>query len=219
MISLPETPDGGLSPICSRAFDEALEGASVVLVGPGMADREASLELACRLVERGPDRPVVLDAAALWALGRLSRAHDGLLVTPHAGELADLRGISKDQVLADPAQQPVEPLPNELLRPIEGAVTWLASSRGACWSHSSHHAGPRRLRIWRRAGRAGPGPACTKCADRRGGGLGGRHPRRVRGELGKTGRHGGLPGTRGGRRDPASSRHDLERRSLLTECG
>ena len=69
-----------------------------LVLGSGWGDRQDGPATVAGAVASGV--PVVLDADALTMLP--STLHRGALLTPHAGELARLLGISREQVTADP---------------------------------------------------------------------------------------------------------------------
>lgn len=94
VVGLPAGTRGSLDPACSEEVCRLAEGASAVLVGPGLLGTDATAELLGRLLPALPDVPVVLDAVALSALGtapELAEPLRGRLVlTPNAGEAAAL---------------------------------------------------------------------------------------------------------------------------------
>lgn len=86
------------------AFKPALERAAVVAVGSGLGRGRTQAELVRRVLDE-IDVPVVLDADALNALdgdlGPVARRSAPTVLTPHAGELARLLSLSRDQVEGD----------------------------------------------------------------------------------------------------------------------
>jgi len=79
------------------------------VVGCGWDEDEANAgRLAARL---GDGVPCVIDAGALWVIGDAlatlgwSSLPANCLLTPHAGELARLLGVQRDEVVADPLGQ------------------------------------------------------------------------------------------------------------------
>ena len=138
---LDETPGGGISPDESDKLAARAGRCGALLVGPGMMDEdgEASL-LTTRLLERMDAGPgVVLDAAALPDLGdggAVLRRHAGRVVlTPHAGEMATLLGVPRDEVLADPlgaARRAAGALGAVVA--MKGGCTFIVSPQGEAWS-------------------------------------------------------------------------------------
>jgi ADP-dependent NAD(P)H-hydrate dehydratase len=106
VVGLPETEAGSPGPEAADRIAEAARRCSAVLVGPGLVNDDATAELVGLLLARVEGCPLVLDAAAMM---RLPEHRDALrsrqgcaIVTPHAGEMAGLLGIDKDEVEADP---------------------------------------------------------------------------------------------------------------------
>jgi ADP-dependent NAD(P)H-hydrate dehydratase len=90
-----------LAPLASKA--------NAVLVGPGMSDPRAAHALVAALVRRMDEEAVlVVDAAAITGLRDDTGAFAGLdgrvVLTPHAGEMATLLDVEKDEVEAEPAR-------------------------------------------------------------------------------------------------------------------
>ena len=103
-LELPETLAGGLGADAVRLVREFSARASVVLVGPGLGRDGQTME-AVREIIQTVDRPLVLDADALFALAghiELLAATEVLAVlTPHPGEMSRLTGLSVQQIQSD----------------------------------------------------------------------------------------------------------------------
>jgi hydroxyethylthiazole kinase-like uncharacterized protein yjeF len=101
---LPSGPDGALDAAATGRLLELAERADVVVLGPGLG-RSDGTRACVRALVRELDRPLVLDADALWALagdmGPLRDRHAPTVLTPHAGEAASLLGITREAVEAD----------------------------------------------------------------------------------------------------------------------
>ena len=104
VYGMPETAAGGLDPSCAERIIELANSAQAVLIGPGMLD-EPSLAQLLKAIIPSLRRPLILDAAAFSVIHDDVRAlHDlssGALITPHAGEMAHIRGCDRDQVTRD----------------------------------------------------------------------------------------------------------------------
>lgn len=102
---LPPTEAGGFGPGGAEALAEWVRGTDALLVGPGMVDPEAAAALTLRLLAEVEDGVVVLDAEAMACLSgtrdALHRLEGRAVVTPHAGEMASLLGMSKEEVAED----------------------------------------------------------------------------------------------------------------------
>jgi len=76
----------------------------VWLAGSGWDETEANEARLVKLL--GDDVPMVLDAGAFWVMPEKLPA--GSLLTPHAGELARLLGVTREQVENDPVELALE---------------------------------------------------------------------------------------------------------------
>jgi hydroxyethylthiazole kinase-like uncharacterized protein yjeF len=107
--SLPETEAGDLAPEAAESLAESAGRVDALLLGPGMMDTGAAMALVKGVL--GQVNPaqgllLALDAGALCgeaALREALRPHAGQAVlTPHAGEMATVLDIGRDEVEADP---------------------------------------------------------------------------------------------------------------------
>ena len=85
---LPEDGTGKLLPRSLDGILEAAERADAVAIGPGLGRSDGTVELVRLLLEQ-LDKPLVLDADALWELEPFARSAPTVL-TPHSGELSRL---------------------------------------------------------------------------------------------------------------------------------
>lgn len=103
-LELPETLAGGLGAEAIQRVQDFSARASVILLGPGLGRHEETLA-AVREMVRTLERPLVLDADALYAMAghnEILAAAGGLAVlTPHPGEMARLTGLSVKQIQTD----------------------------------------------------------------------------------------------------------------------
>lgn len=142
VVGLPETRGGEIAGARSGALlVELASRAQAVLVGPGLTDPRAALAIIRALVRRlGSDAVLVLDAAALTALreddGLLARLEGRAVLTPHAGEMASLLEVEKDEVEAEPAA-----IARAAARrfgatvALKGPVSWIAEPEGALYRY------------------------------------------------------------------------------------
>lgn len=103
-LPLPETDEGSVSEDAWEPLRERLETIQSAAVGPGLTTEPSTVELVRRIVAESP-APFVLDADGLNAFaGRgallAERASDAVL-TPHAGELGRLTGLTSAEVTQD----------------------------------------------------------------------------------------------------------------------
>ena len=97
---------GSISPISATQIFELAQGASSMVIGPGLSNTPATKQLLGILIEQLPDQlPLVLDADALNALSDthtwVSRLKNRRILTPHAAELARLMNTTTANVLND----------------------------------------------------------------------------------------------------------------------
>jgi hydroxyethylthiazole kinase-like uncharacterized protein yjeF len=106
VMALPETATGGVDPAAATILAERGQRCDAILLGPGMMDEAAVRDLAARLLEAIAGPAIVLDAAALMHVRDLREqlyGHRGrVVITPHAGEMAGLLGIRREDVIGDP---------------------------------------------------------------------------------------------------------------------
>jgi ADP-dependent NAD(P)H-hydrate dehydratase len=146
VLGLPETPSGEINPSAAIALRERIARCDAVLIGPGMLDDEAAAALTSNLLDCDPGSAFVLDAAALGRLKDLAAVlerHGGrTVITPHAGEMANLLGMDKHDVLRSPAEIAGEAA--TLLHcvvALKGARTYIAAPDGGSWTYSDGNVG------------------------------------------------------------------------------
>ena len=139
VIGLPETPEGGVDGArASECLLKVTKGCDALLVGPGLVEDEPTTKLALDLLEALPDASFILDAAAVCGLGAYAEAvrrREGrVVITPHAGEMAQLLGRGREEVEADPLDAALKAA--DLLGAVvvmKGAKTWIVDPQGARW--------------------------------------------------------------------------------------
>lgn len=100
--ALPDTPEGALSQEALAPLKMLSKGKSAIAVGPGIGTGEGAW--ACLQLLLGQDLPTVVDADALNLLalhGHTQALGDKLILTPHPGELARLRGVTSRDIQGD----------------------------------------------------------------------------------------------------------------------
>ena len=135
VIPLPAGRRGEIAPNAARALRDVVERAHAVLVGPGMLDERACRELLERVLPALHGATLVIDAGALAELGRIRRqvrdADAKVILTPHAGEMARLLGVTPASVDADPlgtAQRAAEEFGATVV--LKGAETFVVQRHG-----------------------------------------------------------------------------------------
>jgi hydroxyethylthiazole kinase-like uncharacterized protein yjeF len=140
VFGLEETERGGIHPAAVTLLAEWAPRARAVLIGPGLVDADAVQALLAALLPHLDGVPLVLDAAALECAPRLSaqlRArHGGVVLTPHAGEMAAMLGLDKDAVADDTlaaARRAAEELGAVIA--LKGADTLILDPRGDAYCY------------------------------------------------------------------------------------
>jgi hydroxyethylthiazole kinase-like uncharacterized protein yjeF len=106
VIGLPETPTGGLQTEPLTCVASRWANTQALLVGPGMVEEQDCHEILESLLDKSGEAVIVVDAGALPRIAELGvglrQRTGGVIITPHAGEMANLLGVDKEVVEADP---------------------------------------------------------------------------------------------------------------------
>ena len=106
VIDLQETTAGGLQSRQIASVTSRWAAANALLVGPGMVEEPDCDSVLQSVLESEPGSVIVVDAGALPRIraqgGELRRRSGRVIITPHAGEMANLLGIERAVVEADP---------------------------------------------------------------------------------------------------------------------
>jgi hydroxyethylthiazole kinase-like uncharacterized protein yjeF len=146
VIALPETADGGFEPESVELLDKISRSLDAVVIGPGMQDEAATVHFASALLQRFPQVATVLDAYAMGAVKAMREDETSqlaqVLLTPHAGEMAHLTELSKEEVLADPLSTARKAAARwQAIVALKGAVTHIADQNGRIWRHEGGNIG------------------------------------------------------------------------------
>ncbi len=144
VMGLPETEAGDLAPEAAETLATSALGADALLLGSGMMDTDAAMafvqDVLARLDAEGAPR-LVLDAGALCGQATLRKAlrpHAGRAVlTPHAGEMAKMLDMAREQVEADPlgtGRHAAGILQAVVV--MKGAQTHVVSPEGQAWTYA-----------------------------------------------------------------------------------
>ena len=106
VLGLAET-DGEIGADAVAVLAGLTTGVDALVLGPGMGDKAVAERLVRGLAAAdAPDTTLVLDAAAVACAGSLAEVltpwRGRLVLTPHGGEMAALRGCDLDTIRADP---------------------------------------------------------------------------------------------------------------------
>lgn len=138
VIGLDEDDDGNIVPEAVHDLMGSVDGATSVLVGPGLLALEPAAELLARVSRRLDDGVLVVDAKALPGLADdpevLRRLRGRSIVTPNVKELAALIG-QDDPVDDDDLEDRAVDLSDRLQTIVaaKGADTWVADCDGRRW--------------------------------------------------------------------------------------
>jgi ADP-dependent NAD(P)H-hydrate dehydratase len=159
VLGLAENEAGGFTVEAVAALDPLADKINAILVGPGMRDEAATARLVHALLPRleGSKTSVLLDAEAMGAIlhapeetgdkadagvNAVFRFNVPVLLTPHAGEMAHLTGIDKDEILGDPDRYAVEAAARwNAVVALKGARTVIAAPGGERWQHEGGNIG------------------------------------------------------------------------------
>ncbi|WP_051971342.1 NAD(P)H-hydrate dehydratase [Massilia sp. 9096] len=155
VLGLAENERGGFTVEAVAALDPLADAISAILIGPGMQDEAATARLVHALLPRlsGTDTRVLLDAEAMGALlyppeGPQSgdpapfRFDVPVLLTPHAGEMAHLTGIDKDEIGNATDHHALEAAQRwNAVVALKGARTVIAAPSGERWQHEGGNVG------------------------------------------------------------------------------
>jgi ADP-dependent NAD(P)H-hydrate dehydratase len=142
VIALAESDFGGPAADGLAKIEARLGRADAVLVGPGLQDAAATRAFTRRLLKRTSRAQIVLDSLAMDVVLDVRRFERAPLLTPHAGEMARLSGLAKEEVTADPERHAREAaLRWNAVVALKGATTFIATPDGDCWRHVSSQAG------------------------------------------------------------------------------
>jgi hydroxyethylthiazole kinase-like uncharacterized protein yjeF len=146
LVALPTNRRGELSATGVTALKEHLRCCRALLVGPGMLEHALASRICSATRRTKPGYALVLDAAALRVLrGRKPvslQAAAGVIATPHAGEMADLWGCSREEVERAPlelARRAADSLNVTLV--LKGVVTWVVTPLGQAYRNVAGNSG------------------------------------------------------------------------------
>lgn len=153
VIGLRENGNGGFAREAVAELNPLADKVNAVLIGPGMQDEAASAALVRALLPRlnGSATSVVLDACAMGIIlhpgGGATplapfRFEHRVVLTPHAGEMAHLTGIAKDDILAAPEVHAARAAQRwNAVVALKGARTVISSPEGERWQHEGGNIG------------------------------------------------------------------------------
>jgi hydroxyethylthiazole kinase-like uncharacterized protein yjeF len=143
--ALPETDGGAIAPEAADTVRDLAESADAVLIGPGMADKEATQAFGERLLPRlrGPLALDALGLACVTADDACVRHLDGRVVlTPNPTEIAYALHVEEDEIEEDPTGAAARLADRtQAVVGLGGATSWIAAPDGRIWQDESGNAG------------------------------------------------------------------------------
>lgn len=146
VFALPESKGGGIQPSAANDIARRISQVSAALVGPGMIDPEAVARLMNGLAPRLNGATLVLDAEAMTFLAdRPESLHDlggSAIITPHAGEMAELLGEDKEAIKREPAGAALRAASKfQAIVALKGRETFIASPDGEVYCNKAGNVG------------------------------------------------------------------------------
>lgn len=133
VIGLRESKTGGLLSAGIKSLEAVASRISAVVFGPGMTDEARSLRFLQGVLPLFKHSVTVLDALAM-SIARAGPFEQPVVMTPHAGEMAHLTGLSKSGVCDDPLRIARDAASRwNACVTLKGAVTYLAQPDGTAW--------------------------------------------------------------------------------------
>lgn len=142
-LPLPETPEGGLSAESLDIVKKKLPTFDVLAAGPGLGRNPDIARLLSELLLFS-QIPVVLDADAINAVASLPgwKANCPLVLTPHPGEMARLRGKSVPEIMENPLEEALAAaVEYNAVLVLKGAHTIIATPSGEAFLNGSGNPG------------------------------------------------------------------------------
>ena len=135
VYALDESSDGESLAEPAETLLRLARESHAILIGPGMMSAKAASALAERLLSGVENSVFILDALALdglWEKPELLARHEGRVVlTPHAGEMANLCHQSKEQIESDPLAVAVSAAAHcQSVVVLKGGSTYIATPTG-----------------------------------------------------------------------------------------
>jgi len=143
--ALPETDGGAIAPEAADTVRDLAEAADAVLMGPGMADKEATQGFGERLLPH-LHGPLALDALGLATVTAeescVHHLEGRVVLTPNPTEAAYALHVEEDDVDDDPAAAAADLAGRaRAVVGLGGATSWIAAPDGRLWWDESGNAG------------------------------------------------------------------------------
>jgi hydroxyethylthiazole kinase-like uncharacterized protein yjeF len=142
VIGLSASRRGEIAASASRLLRDDIARCDALLVGPGMLEGPAPGPLLVGLARSNPRATVVVDAGALTAVTTLRTRPRSVVITPHVGEMAELRGVGAKAIAARPREHAIETAAElGVVVVLKGSTTYVAAPDGACYANVAGNLG------------------------------------------------------------------------------
>jgi ADP-dependent NAD(P)H-hydrate dehydratase len=143
--ALPQTDGGAIAPEAADTVRDLAEAADAVLIGPGMADKEATQAFGERLFPH-LHGPLALDALGLAAVTAeescLHHLEGRVVLTPNPTEAAYALHVEEDRIDEDPEGAAVDlSARTRAVVGLGGSTSWIAAPDGRLWRDDSGNPG------------------------------------------------------------------------------
>jgi hydroxyethylthiazole kinase-like uncharacterized protein yjeF len=137
VLGLPQSSNGNIDRSAATLLAEEVQQSDAVLIGPGMMDEARCGDIVAALLEN-PAARFVLDAGALphlpHAAGLVRKLETPAILTPHAGEMAQLLSRAKEAITADPVKAACDAAQAfHAVVVLKGATTYITAPDGALY--------------------------------------------------------------------------------------
>lgn len=145
-LGLDETTNGTIAESAAKDLRSLTDNADAVLIGPGMRISDDNSRFVAKLLPECAGLSVVLDAGGLGVLkssrNSLEPFGGNAVITPHAGEMADILGIDRRDVDSSPGDTALDSAKTlGAVVTLKGANTFIATPDGDLFCYESGDVG------------------------------------------------------------------------------
>lgn len=145
-LGLDENANGTIAESAVASLRPLIDGADAILIGPGMKIGDDSNRFVGRLLPECAGFSIVLDAGALGLLkssrNSLEPFGGNAVITPHAGEMADILGVDKKKIETNPGETAIDAARSLVaVVALKGSRTFIATPDGDLYCYESGDVG------------------------------------------------------------------------------
>ncbi|MEO8629451.1 MAG: NAD(P)H-hydrate dehydratase [Betaproteobacteria bacterium] len=153
VIALRKTRKGGIAEDGVEELGDLCKSVDAVVLGPGMQEETALCEFVVALMSRVDHAKFLLDASAMDVMraadagakpahGSIERFAKPAILTPHAGEMAHLTGLTKQTIDNDPRKAATDAAGQwNAVIVLKGPCSYIAPPDGRLWKHDGGNVG------------------------------------------------------------------------------